>query len=107
MRMEVFFGSVAWGPNRIESGAVDAGSARVTGGTAMVARCASCAHAARHQIPNARSMATAAPPIHLIAVVFDNRRQRDRAVVLTMALPTAGMHTLIFHSHLRQSDGAH
>jgi hypothetical protein len=35
MRKEPFFGSVFWGPTWIESCVMDAGSARVTGGTLM------------------------------------------------------------------------
>jgi hypothetical protein len=101
-----FLGSVAWGPTRIVSSVVDAGSARVTAGTVMVARCASCAPAARDQIPNARSMATAVPAANLIAVPFDDGRKRDRAALPTLTSPTACMHMLIFHSHPRLSDGA-
>jgi len=96
MRMVLFLGSVPWGPTRIVSCVVDAGSARVTAGTVMVARCASCAHAARDQIPNARSMATAAPAANLIAVTFDDRGKRAGAALRAVTSPTACMHTLIF-----------
>jgi hypothetical protein len=65
MRMEPFFGSVFWGPTWIESCVMDAGSARVTGGTLMKIRCASCAPAARIQAPRARSIATTVPAVNL------------------------------------------
>src|SRR5262245_48701619 len=102
MRMVLFFRSVSWGATRIESCVVEAGSARVTAGTLMVGRCASCAHAARDQSANAKSMATAVPAASLIAVTFDNRCKRNRAALLTLTSPRACMRTLIFHSYLTE-----
>jgi len=72
IRMKLFFGSVSWAPTWIESCVTDAGWARVTGGKVIVivARCASCDHAARDQVPMVTWRTTPVPAAITVAT-FD------------------------------------